>query len=127
MELLRHESCAFVLVASPRTDTVAEALFFADKLADAGIEVQALVVNRLHPRFPEPEPALLPAPPGGEGGLAVLERNLADFRTVAEREESNLAVLAQRVDPAPVARIPFLASDVHDLEGLAEIAGHLFA
>ncbi len=126
MELLRSKDCAFVLVASPRTDTVAEALFFADKLADAGIEVQGLVVNRLHPRFPEQGPSTGPAEPRGEGGLAVLERNLADFRAVAEREESNLAVLAERVSPAPVARIPFLAGDVHDLDGLAQIADHLF-
>jgi hypothetical protein len=26
-----------------------------------------------------------------------------------------------------VARVPFLRSDVHDLDGLAEIATHLFA
>jgi hypothetical protein len=30
------------------------------------------------------------------------------------------------VAPAPVARVPFLAADVHDLEGLSAIADHLF-
>jgi hypothetical protein len=34
--------------------------------------------------------------------------------------------LAGRVAPAPVVRVPFLTTDVHDLDGLDEIAGHLF-
>ena len=38
-----------------------------------------------------------------------------------------VAGLAQRVEPAPVVRVPFLQTDVHDLEGLAVVADHLFA
>ncbi|MDQ1373962.1 MAG: hypothetical protein QOJ09_1300, partial [Actinomycetota bacterium] len=51
MALLADPGTAFVLVASPRRDAVEEALFFADKLLESGIGVDALVVNRLHPRF----------------------------------------------------------------------------
>ena len=132
-ELLASEETAFLLVASPRSDTVAEALFFADKLAEASLTVDALVVNRLHPRFGE-EATLGGGEDGNRGGeavvdgeaLGVLEANLADLRAVAEREEANFATLAERVEPAPVTRVPFLASDVHDLDGLAQIAEHLF-
>lgn len=140
-ELLSAEGSAFVLVASPRRDAVAEALYFADRLGDAGIGVEALVVNRLHPRFEESGGAPASATAGGAGGgqpagagagagpegpLAALEANLAEFRAVAEREASNYSALAQRVEPAPVARVPFLAEDVHDLDGLAQVADHLF-
>ena len=31
-----------------------------------------------------------------------------------------------RIAPAPVARVPFLADDVHDLDGLSEVARYLF-
>ncbi|MGH9066990.1 MAG: ArsA family ATPase [Acidimicrobiales bacterium] len=175
VDLLSDEGSAFVLVASPRRDAVAEALYFADRLAEAHIAVQALVVNRLLPRFEEPAAGAgsgagaagsgvgaagsgvgaagsgvgaagfgagaagsgagivaggrAPVdPPAGRRGadLAVLEANLAALRSVAEREEANYSVLAERVAPAPVARVPFLRSDVHDLSGLAEVAGHLF-
>jgi anion-transporting ArsA/GET3 family ATPase len=51
VELLTQPSTAFVLVTSPRADTVSEADYFADRLLQSGISVQALVVNRLHPRF----------------------------------------------------------------------------
>jgi anion-transporting ArsA/GET3 family ATPase len=50
-ELLAAPETAFVLVASPRRDTVEEAHFFADRLHEAGISVQGLVVNRVHPPF----------------------------------------------------------------------------
>src|SRR4051794_7967361 len=50
-ELLASPATAFVLVASPSRDTVTEADFFARRLAEAGIAVRALIVNRMHPRF----------------------------------------------------------------------------
>lgn len=133
-ELLASDAAAFVLVASPRRDAVAEAQFFAGKLAESGIGVDALVVNRLHPRFG-----------GGDGvseGAAALRAraaslastplgplyaNLADFRQVSEREDSYFADLARRVAPAPVVRVPVLAGDVHDVEGLTRVGEHLFA
>ena len=59
--------------------------------------------------------------------LGGLYGNLADFALVAAREEEHLAGLAEQVAPAPVVRVPFLRSDVHDLDGLAEIAVDLFA
>ena len=44
---------------------------------------------------------------------------------MASREEEHLAGLADAVAPAPVVRVPFLPTDVHDLDGLAEVAGHM--
>jgi anion-transporting ArsA/GET3 family ATPase len=55
-ELLSAPETAFVLVASPRRDTVGEAHFFAERLQEAGIAVEGLVVNRVHPSFGLPAP-----------------------------------------------------------------------
>jgi anion-transporting ArsA/GET3 family ATPase len=55
-ELLSAPGTAFVLVASPRRDTVGEAHFFAERLQEAGIAVEGLVVNRVHPTFGLPSP-----------------------------------------------------------------------
>ena len=49
--LLSDAVTHFVLVASPRRDTLEEAAYFAEALADADIAVSALIVNRMHPRF----------------------------------------------------------------------------
>jgi len=49
--LLADSRTAFVLVAAPRRDSIDEAGYFADRLAEAHQPVSALVVNRLHPDF----------------------------------------------------------------------------
>ena len=128
LQLLSDPSTAFVLVASPRRDTVSEAHFFAAKLGEAGIPVQALIVNRMHPRFTDelPEAARERATTLDGTELGGLYRNLADFALVASREEGHLEGLTEEVEPAPVVRVPFLHTDVHDLDGLGEVASHLF-
>jgi len=127
LKLLSDPGTAFVLVASPRRDTVEEATFFARKLSEARIPVEALVVNRMHPKFGEglAEAARERARTLEGKALGALYANLADFRLVASREEEHLSGLAEHVAPAPVVRVPFLRSDVHDLEGLAAVGEHL--
>ena len=128
VELLTADHTAFVLVTAPRRDVVEEATWFAERIESAGIAVEALIVNRVQPRF--------------GGGSSVAERrrvdhlagtslepfaqNLADFAALADTEESHLEGITGRVAPAPVVRVPALDSDVHDLAGLERIAGHLF-
>jgi anion-transporting ArsA/GET3 family ATPase len=139
LELLSQPSTAFVLVASPRRDAVDEALFFAERLGRSDIAVQGLVVNRLHPRFDSRSggssatdasgaaPIGASVSPAGDGqALAALVANRDELRAMAAREEGHYTALAAQVAPAPVARVPFLAGDVHDLEGLAVVADHLF-
>ncbi len=118
--LLRDASTRYVLVASPRHDAIAEAGFFADRLADAGLVVSAVIVNRLHPWFGPP--------PDSVGPLDADARvNMAELHQVATRERAAVAPLLDDVGPAIHAEVPLLAGDVHDLAGLTEIEGHLFA
>jgi anion-transporting ArsA/GET3 family ATPase len=136
-EMLAGPRTAFVLVASARRDTVAEALYFTERLEEMGKAPQAVVANRLHPRFGregEEETSLsdLAASDraraesfGETSPLGALYANLADFRQVAEREEEVLAALVVRVGDAPVVRIPYLEGDVSDLDGLRHIASLL--
>lgn len=129
LTLLSHDQTAFVLVAAPHHDTVAEATFFAERLHESDIPVRALIVNRMHPRFSDASPSAMHerAKTFHDTDLGGLYENLADFLMVASKEEEHLAGLAERVAPAPVVRVPFLRTDVHDLTGLAEIARHLFS
>jgi anion-transporting ArsA/GET3 family ATPase len=129
--LLGSAATAFVLVASPRVDTLGEAAHFAERLEAQGLEVRALVINRMHPAFggmSAGEAIAQAEAAGGPGtALGALWANLADFRAVAEREEETLATLAARVAPAPVVRVPLLDDDVHDLGGLAIVGSYLLS
>jgi anion-transporting ArsA/GET3 family ATPase len=129
LELLSEPATAFVLVAAPRRDAIDEAMYFAKRLQESSITIQALVVNRLHPRF-GPAPLVLTQPSAlaaaDAAPLAALLANLQDLQGIAEREERYFETLVRRVAPAPVARVPFLADDVHDLGGLTEVGSYLF-
>ncbi|HEX3459856.1 MAG TPA: ArsA-related P-loop ATPase [Acidimicrobiales bacterium] len=130
-ELLTQPSTAFVLVASPRPDSVDEAVHFAGKLAEANMSVTALIVNRVQPRFIDDNrldelEGLVSGAPGDGGPLRVLVDNLAGYAAASDRDEKVYGDLVARVAPAPVSRVPLLNSDVHDLEGLGLIADLLF-
>jgi anion-transporting ArsA/GET3 family ATPase len=129
LQLLSEPGTRFILVTAPRRDAIDEALYFAHRLQESSISVDALIVNRLHPRFgPVPLVSVPDGPAGSEAAaLAGLLANLRDLEEVARREEQYFEALAARVAPAPVARVPFLADDVHDLSGLDAIGAHLFA
>ena len=128
LELLSAPGTGYVLVASPRRDTAEEAAFFAGKLRANGIPVDALVVNRVHPTFLPGDAAATRERADAVAGtpLAPLLANLADFQLVAAREDEDLARLAGEVEAGLLTRVPFLPDDVHDLDGLAVVAGHLF-
>jgi anion-transporting ArsA/GET3 family ATPase len=127
-ELLSHRETSFVLVAAARRDAVDEALYFARRLQDAGLRIEALVVNRIHPRYgPSVSVATAGTRPGGSGSsLGAFLQNLQELQGVAEREERHVEGLVRRVASAPAYRVPMLSTDVHDLPGLSLVADHLF-
>ena len=126
-ELLTDTATRFVLVASPRRDTLEEAVVFADALAEAGIAISALIVNRMHPSFGAGLAEAAGERARSLAGTAIGDHfaNLADFQLIASREERHLDGLVGRVGDATVVRVPFLPSDVHDLDGLEELAAYV--
>jgi anion-transporting ArsA/GET3 family ATPase len=133
--LLADPDTAFVLVCSPRRDAMEEATFFAQRLAEAGQSVQALIVNRVHPSFGDEAPAGLraaaealrqePAEPAAR--LAALYDNLADFREIAALEREHIEALRARIGgDTALAYVPYLAHDVHDFATLHEVGELLF-
>jgi anion-transporting ArsA/GET3 family ATPase len=123
-DLLADDTTRFVLVCAPRLDTVTEAGWFAGRLEDAGLQVDALVVNRVHPVFWKKLDEL-PDPAPGTPFDGLLE-NLRSTCEVNARERSTIAELVDQVAPAPVIRVPLLEADVHDLDGLTQVADALF-
>ncbi|MDZ4825530.1 MAG: ArsA-related P-loop ATPase [Actinomycetota bacterium] len=135
-KLLKDPGTAFVLVTSPRSDATADAVYFAEKLAEREQSVAALIINRVHPEFGDESPEGLRARaddlrahPGAEPEaserLAVLYDNLADFRLVAIEERRNLRALLPQIGSTTIAFVPYLAHDVYDFDALHEIGATL--
>jgi len=121
-QLLNDPETAFILVSSPQQEAIEEALYFLAKLDASQLQPAALVLNRLHPHFGE-----VVHLNGVElhGELKGLKQNLDDMHSIAAMEDNNLSALLATLQNIPVVRMHLLNSDVHDLDGLAAIAGSL--
>jgi anion-transporting ArsA/GET3 family ATPase len=131
VELIRAPETAFVIVASPRHDTIDEAVWFGGQLVGQGVAVSAAIVNRTHPEFGDgsaldARDAADAATERDRPDLAALWSNVAELRTIRERELAVVAPLLEIVGSERLATMPLLDSDVHDLDSLRLIAGHLF-
>lgn len=124
MRLLQSPVTRFLLVASPRADTVDEALYFADRLRSSNLGVAAVVFNRCTPVF-----GARPAKRPPRADQALLYDNLRELEDTATIERQHAARLAASpAIPADVHTtfVPTLPSDVHSMEALATIRSLLF-
>ena len=123
LTLLAADETAFVLIASPRTDTISEARYFVKRLGKAQLSVAAVIINRMLPslsvdpkRAAELRDELQGTPHAGAASA------LADHAAAAEGDDARIDELTAAVPEATVARVPLLPSDVHDVETLQRIA-----
>ncbi len=122
--LLGSDVSRFVLVASPRADTIEEAQFFATRLQQSDLVVGAVVVNRCTPTFGEP-----PAKRPRSLAQAALFDNLVELRATAEAERAHAAHLMTcdaLADDVHTTFVPTLWGDVHTMEALTTIRFLLF-
>ncbi len=131
--LLQDPRSVFVVVTSPQPPPLREARYFLERLREEGLHSAGLVVNRLLPLIEEgPDAAALRRAAAdldggdeGDRGAAGALRVLADTRNLGARQRRDVraAVYGHLVDN--IVEVPLLRTDVHDLEGLEEIASKL--
>jgi anion-transporting ArsA/GET3 family ATPase len=121
--LLRSPATVFLLVTSLEPEPVAETIFFHEQIARLKLPFGALIVNKLNPPVPETDAAPDLDPPL----LAKVEASASEARQLAERDAAGLDRLRAALDEPTVVGVPQLEGDVHDLEGLAQVGGHLFS
>lgn len=126
LQLLGGDRTAFVLIASPRGDTIDEACYFLQRIRSAGLDAAAVIVNRALPTLslaPERCTALAETLEDSLAGPAA--RALADLYAESAADRERIDELIAAAPDAVVAKVPLLAGDVCDLDGLDEIAGLL--
>jgi anion-transporting ArsA/GET3 family ATPase len=133
---LRMPEVAFVLVTSPSPMSIKEVSYFSERLVDHDMPRGAFVVNRFH--LPPPlagttiSPADVASALAGRGitleddGPARLVKAHEDAQSLAELDARHVRALQSSDGPGadllPIVRVRELASDVHDLRLLAQIA-----
>jgi anion-transporting ArsA/GET3 family ATPase len=134
LDLLQRPTSQFVVVTSPQPPPLREARFFLDRLEQEGLHLAGVVVNRIHP-----EPGIdATVDQLHDGARRLDEANDPDARAVAdglrlladltglasrERRDVEAALFGRRL--GSLVEVPLLRTDVHDLDGLGEIADTL--
>jgi anion-transporting ArsA/GET3 family ATPase len=135
--LLRAPGTAFLVIAAPEPDALREASYFVERLAQEGMPLAGLILNRVH-RSPAARlsaarsmaAAETLAADGQTGGSHTV--TIAALRLHAERMQMSAAErrFAEHFTTAhphvPVAEVPAQPDDVHDLAGLGAV-GDSFA
>lgn len=134
-EALRGPDVAYVVVTSPAPLAIEEAVFFAERLGEAQMSRDALVVNQVHGVLPDIatstqalEEELRPLVPGLDPARVAtrMRRAYDDAKTRAEADRLAVEHLRARVDAKlPIVEIPVFDGDVHDLDALRRVADAL--
>ena len=130
--LLKQPDTAFVIVATPEADALREASYFVERLEADGMPLAGLVLNRVHPdgdtllgEYQASAAAERLEDVRGHQLAAALLRLYAENRRLAAHDSRRAARFAAAHPNVAVARIPALAIDVNDLDGLREIGERL--
>ena len=126
--LLRSPGTAFLVVAAPEPDALREAAYFVDRLATDDMPLGGLVLNRTHPVLADlsATKARAAAESLRTAPLAAAVLRLhADRVDLADREERLLSRFTGAHPGVAVARVPVVAGDIADLDGLREVGTRL--
>jgi hypothetical protein len=119
--LLRSDETVFVLVSGPGRQRVADTLFFARRLVDAGYRLGPVVMNRVHPQFGT-------APPQGwtAGEAAGVGRELLGWLGERDRRGADelRSLLGER---QTFIELPLLPEEPTDLGSLAAMGRQVSA
>jgi anion-transporting ArsA/GET3 family ATPase len=136
-EVLRGEGTAFVVISSPEEQVLEDAEYLAAKMAELGMPLKGVVMNRVHPEHeadagtdPDDVPAVvaLVARAVGPEAAKPLVENFVDFQALARGEQLRIEQFRDALPaPAPLVEVPNFSHDIHDLAALAAMHAHLFA
>lgn len=131
---LRGPDVAYVLVTTPDPLAIREVVYFAERLRTEGMRPDAFVVNRVNPKFTldddkvpqELQNAGIAATP------SIVEKCKEALRDAARNgklDRIHLLSLEPTIEDfdALMVKVPTFASDVYDLDALAEISNTLVA
>ena len=140
-ELLRREDVTFVIVTSPETMAISEALFFHKRLQSTGMRFGGFAVNKVHHDAPvslgkqelikalselEPIAALKLQETSLRMAAETLLETHADLQALAAADKKSIQRLSEAAPDSIRTYVPFFSKDVHQVEGLARLRSYLF-
>jgi anion-transporting ArsA/GET3 family ATPase len=141
--LLQAPGTSFLVVAAPEPDALREASYFVERLDEERMPLAGLILNRVHSlpatglsaarslAAAETLEAIIPngrgVPPEANdySVTAAALRLHAGWMNLGEREQRVAGAFTSAHPAVPIAEVPALPVDVHDLDGLRRIGDSL--
>jgi anion-transporting ArsA/GET3 family ATPase len=141
--LLQAPGTSFLVVAAPEPDALREASYFVERLDEERMPLAGLILNRVHSlpatglsaaRSLAAAETLETIIPNGRGVppeandysvTAAALRLHAEWMNLGEREQRVAGAFTSAHPAVPIAEVPALPVDVHDLDGLRRIGDSL--
>lgn len=118
-DLLHQDFVGFLLVTSPASVAIQDALYFHRQITASGLPFLGFAVNRVHPENfwkTSDLPSDL-TPSLREKAI----KHLHAYEDLAKRDRKSIEILKKIGKKTPCAEIPLFEKDVHDLEGLEKM------
>jgi anion-transporting ArsA/GET3 family ATPase len=128
--LFADPATGFFVVTSPERESMAEAVEFWSLLGERDLAFAGTIVNRVEPEVDVRglTAADLAAASGLDADLAATVLEVAhDHAAIAARDRARIAELRGTTGRTPLLQVPRMARLVSDLDGLAQVADHLYA
>ena len=141
--LLQAPGTSFLVVAAPEPDALREASYFVERLDEERMPLAGLILNRVH-NLPTirlsaarslaaaetlegiiPNERGVPAEANDYSVAAAALRLHAEWMNLGEREQRVAGAFTSAHPAVPIAEVPALPVDVHDLAGLRRIGDSL--
>ena len=141
--LLQAPGTSFLVVAAPEPDALREASYFVERLDEERMPLAGLILNRVH-TLPTirlsaarslaaaetlegiiPNGRGVPAEANDYSVTAAALRLHAEWMNLGEREQRVAGAFTSAHPAVPIAEVPALPVDVHDLAGLRRIGDSL--
>jgi len=141
--LLQAPGTSFLVVAAPEPDALREASYFVERLDEERMPLAGLILNRVH-SLPAnrlsaarslaaaetlegiiPNGLVVPPEANDYSVTAAALRLHAEWMNLGEREQRVAGAFTSAHPAVPIAEVPALPVDVHDLAGLRRIGDSL--
>lgn len=138
-QILADAATRYVIIASPDSRRVGEALDFHDRLREMKLDISLFILNRSHHRFrPEDVDTLVASEtrwelqdPSDHARVRAATQRAASFYrdlvALAERDRAGISRMSTHVDRERIRLVPIFGKDIHTIDELAHLAEFLIA
>ncbi len=125
-DLLHSDFCGFLLISSPSRVSIEDAQFFYEKIQEEKLPFVGFIVNRVH-EFAHLHTDNLKSVSLKSDLKIKAAAIIENYKNLSQRDAQSLDVLLNKSKKRFFKKVPLLADEVHDIDGLKKMGDLILA